>query len=64
MNFQDLKNKSESELQKTAQELRAEALALRLQKSTGQLENTGRLRVIRRSVAKIETILTKKTSAR
>ena len=36
---------------------------LRLQKATGQLENTSRMQVVRRDAARVKTILTQKAAA-
>ncbi len=36
--------------------LRKEQFNFRFQKSTGQLENTGRIRLVRRDIAKIKTV--------
>jgi large subunit ribosomal protein L29 len=41
-------------------DLYKEALNLRFQKAQGQLENPARLRSVRRSVAKVQTILREK----
>ena len=38
--------------------LKKEQFNLRFQRANGQLENTGRVRMVRREIARIETILT------
>lgn len=43
--------------------LKKEQFNLRFQKATGQLENTSRVRQIRRDVARIQTVLRQKRSA-
>ena len=43
--------------------LKKEQFNLRFQRATGQLENTARVRQIRRDVAKIETIMREKRTA-
>ena len=48
----DLKNK--------VTDLRKESLNLRFQKSSGQLEKTARIRVVRRQIARIKTVLNNK----
>jgi large subunit ribosomal protein L29 len=53
----DLKDLTSSELQKNIRELKHEALHLRLQKATGQLQNSARIRAVRRDVARAETAL-------
>lgn len=45
-------------------ELKAEALDLRLKHSAGQLENTARLREIRREIAQFNTVLTAQAQAK
>lgn len=44
-------------------ELKKEAFNLRFQRASGQLENTARVREIRRDVARISTILKEKKAA-
>ncbi len=48
------------ELAARRRELKEESLMLRVQQEAGQLENPARLRLARREVARIETILTAK----
>ena len=48
----DLKNK--------ITDLRKESLNLRFQKSSGQLEKTARIRIVRRQIARIKTIINNK----
>lgn len=57
MKTSELRTKSEDELRKELMDLRKERFNFRFQKSTGQLENTGRVRVVRRDIAKIKTLL-------
>jgi large subunit ribosomal protein L29 len=40
--------------------LKKEQFNLRFQRATGQLENTGRVRTVRRDIARIKTIATQK----
>jgi large subunit ribosomal protein L29 len=49
---EDLKNK--------ITDLRKESLNLRFQKSSGQLEKTARIRIVRRQIARIKTIINNK----
>jgi large subunit ribosomal protein L29 len=44
--------------------LRKEQFNLRFQKATGQLERTARVRVVRRTIAKINTVLGEKNRAK
>lgn len=46
------------ELEAKLRDLKEEALNLRLQQTTGQLENTARVRVVRRDTARVMTLLT------
>ena len=59
----ELRELSVDELAARRRELKEEALNLRVQIESGQLENPSRLRVIRRDVARIETLLSEKRSA-
>lgn len=54
---------SADELQARLRELKQEALNLRLQKSTGSLENPARIRQVRRETAQVLTAVTAKLSA-
>ena len=62
MKIDDLKTKSEDELKVELDSLKKEAFNLRFQQATGQLENTARVREVRRSVARVKTILSGKSS--
>ena len=53
----DLRAKSEDELKDNLLDLRKEQFNLRFQKASGQLENTARVRQVRRDIARIKTIL-------
>jgi large subunit ribosomal protein L29 len=54
---------SPDELQLQLRELKQEALNLRLQQATGQLENSARIRYVRRQTAQVMTALTAKSLA-
>ena len=62
MKIKELREQTVEELNSRARELKMEALNLRLQQQSGQLENPARLKLIRREVARIETILVKRAS--
>ena len=62
MKIDDLKTKSEDELKVELHSLKKEAFNLRFQQATGQLENTARVRQVRRSVARVKTILSGKST--
>jgi large subunit ribosomal protein L29 len=51
---------STDELLTRKRDLRQESLHLRLQQQSGQLEQPSRLRLLRRDVARIETVLTQR----
>ncbi|MES2474277.1 MAG: 50S ribosomal protein L29 [Verrucomicrobiota bacterium] len=51
------------ELQSRLRDLKQESLNLRLQKSTGSLENPARIRQVRRETAQVLTAVTAKQSA-
>lgn len=55
MKFAQIKDLTEAELNAKGRELRQELFNLRLQKTTGQLEKTSKLKLIRREIAQIET---------
>jgi large subunit ribosomal protein L29 len=50
-------------LQAKANDLRGEAFNIRIKRSTGQLENTARLKQLRRDIARVETIIREKREA-
>lgn len=60
MNIKELKEKSADQLSSELQDLKKEAFNLRFQKAGGQLENTARVRVVRRTIARIKTLLNSK----
>ncbi|GAA5134596.1 50S ribosomal protein L29 [Prosthecobacter algae] len=63
MKIQELRELSVDELNARRRELRQEMLNLRLQQQSGQLENPSRLKLLRREVARIETIVTDRAQA-
>ncbi len=60
MKSKDIKELSVEELDKKLREMRDELLGLNIRKRTGQVENTGRIRVLRRDIARFETIKSQK----
>ncbi len=56
MNAKELKELSVDELRAREQELRQELFNLRFQHATRQLENTARLRQVRREIARVLTV--------
>ncbi|MEI7956768.1 MAG: 50S ribosomal protein L29 [Verrucomicrobiota bacterium] len=59
----DIRECSADELALRLRDLKQEALHLRLQQATGQLENSARIRIVRREVARILTIVSGRKSA-
>jgi len=53
----DLRVKTADELEKNLLDLRKEQFNFRFQKTTGKVENASRIRVVRRDIAKIKTLL-------
>jgi large subunit ribosomal protein L29 len=62
MKFKEISEMSTEELQTKKRDMRQEGLHLRLQQQSGQLEQPSRLRLLRRDVARIETILTERVA--
>jgi large subunit ribosomal protein L29 len=63
MKAEDLRTKSADELQDSLVGLRKEQLNLRFRQASGQLEDTARVRQVRRDIARIKTILRDKQQA-
>jgi large subunit ribosomal protein L29 len=59
----ELRAKTPDQLRDSMVALKKEAFNLRFQQATGQLENTARMRAVRRDVARIKTVLTQKAQA-
>ena len=57
MNAGDVRAKSTDELTAELDQLAKEVFNLRFQKAGGQLENTARVREVRRTIARIKTVL-------
>ena len=53
----DIRVKSQDEVEAMLLDLKREQLNLRFQRATGQQENTSQIRKVRRSVARVKTIL-------
>jgi large subunit ribosomal protein L29 len=62
MKFQEISEMSSDELLTKKRDLRQESLHLRLQQQSGQLEQPSRLRLLRREVARIETVLVQRAA--
>jgi len=59
----DIRAKTPDELSDMLLNLRKEQFNLRFQRATGQQENTSRVRVVRRDIARVKTILAERTRA-
>ncbi len=63
MDITDVRAKSDDELRGQLTTLKKEAFNLRFQTSSGQLENTSRVREVRRDIARVQTVLTERRAA-
>ena len=59
----DFRAKSADELNTQLTGLKKEQFNLRFQRANGQAENTGRIRVLRRDIARIQTIMNEQRRA-
>ena len=60
MKARELKELTAEELLKREKELKEEVFNLRFQQSTGQLDNTARLKQVKKDIARVETVLRQK----
>jgi large subunit ribosomal protein L29 len=60
---EDLKAKSVNELSEDLVAAKKELFNLRFQNATNQLDNTARIRDVRRNIARIQTVMTEKSKA-
>jgi len=60
MKMKEITELSTDELLTKRRDLRQENLHLRLQQQSGQLEQPSRLRLLRRDIARLETVLTQR----
>ncbi len=60
---EELKAKSNAELQEDLVAAKKELFNLRFQNATNQLDNTGRIKEVRRNIARIKTVITEKEKA-
>jgi len=63
MDVSDLRPKTADELKTQLADLRKEQFNLRFQRASGQLENTARVRQVRRDIARIVTVLGERARA-
>ncbi|MBQ5951297.1 MAG: 50S ribosomal protein L29 [Lachnospiraceae bacterium] len=57
----ELKDKTPSELQEELVSAKKELFNLRFQNATNQLDNTSRIREVRKNIARIQTVITEKS---
>jgi large subunit ribosomal protein L29 len=57
---EDLRQKSDDQLNEQLGELKREAFNLRFQAATGQMEKPARVREVRRAIARIKTVQTER----
>ena len=57
MKVADIRGKSDDELKEELGSLRKESFNLRFQAASGQLENTSRIRIVNRDIARVKTII-------
>lgn len=63
MDAKELRDKTADQLNDELASLKKEAFNLRFQQATGQLENTARMRSVKRDAARVKTILNEKARA-
>ena len=63
MNAKELHDKTPDQLRDELVNLKKEPFNLRFQQATGQLENSARLKTVKRDVARVKTVLNQKAAA-
>ena len=63
MKAEEVRQKTDDELSDQLGDLQKEAFNLRFQQASGQLENTARVREVRRDIARIKAVLHERSSA-
>ncbi|PIE08626.1 MAG: 50S ribosomal protein L29 [Rhodobacterales bacterium] len=62
MNASELRDKTADQLREELESLKKEAFNLRFQQASGALENTARIRRVRRDAARVKTIINEKAA--
>ena len=62
MNVKEIRDKSNDELLKTLDEFKKELFDLRFERATGSIDNPMRIRELRKSIARILTVLKERES--
>jgi large subunit ribosomal protein L29 len=60
---EELKGKTAAELNEELVAAKKELFNLRFQNATNQLDNTGRIKEVRKNIARIQTVITEKANA-
>ena len=60
---EDLRAKSATELNEELVAAKKELFNLRFQNATNQLDNTGRIKEVRKNIARIQTVITEQANA-
>ena len=60
---EELKNKSANQLNEELEAAKKELFNLRFQNATNQLDNTSRIKEVRKNIARIQTVITEKANA-
>jgi len=63
MDAKELRDKTPDQLRDELANLKKEAFNLRFQQATGAMENTARMRTVKRAAARVKTILNEKAAA-
>ncbi len=61
--LEELRTQSAADLNASLVEAKKELFNLRFQNATNQLENTGRIKEVRKNIARIQTVITEKANA-
>ncbi|NBK97630.1 MAG: 50S ribosomal protein L29 [Erysipelotrichia bacterium] len=59
----EIRERSNEELLKDIDSLKEELFNLRFQQATGQLENTARMKDVKKTIARIKTVITEREAA-
>jgi len=62
MNANELREKTPDQLRDELANLKKEAFNLRFQQATGNMENTARMKAVRRDAARVKTVLNQKAA--
>ncbi len=62
--LEELRGKSAAELKEALVEAKKELFNLRFQNATNQLDNTGRIKAVKKDIARIQTVLTEQAMAK